>query len=181
MLAISNLLWFKSSTECIFAVWGLHSFYRLILSLHSISTLVLPHPRTLTSHVRDNLWILWGACCSPPYHWESKETHFLRGGGIGRNSPFFFFLSLLSASPLSSPSISISFGQGRSSPPAVSLSIFTVHFTLAQRRSAAAIRESGGALAKCSCPLTTWMFSRTTNTRFLHKLMHAHRGVPAFR
>lgn len=62
-----------------------------------------------------------------------------------------------------SPSLSFSFWQGRCLPLAVSLSIFTVHFTPTRRWLAAVGRESRVALAKCSCPLRTWMIRCTTS------------------
>lgn len=57
--------------------------------------------------------------------------------------------------------------QGRRSTLAISPSIFTVHFALAPRWSTPASRESRAALAKCCCPLRTWMICCTTNTPFL--------------
>ena len=97
--------------------------------------------------------------------------------GEGRNSlsistPSLSLSLSLSLSPClhhppplpSSLSFLFSLWQGRCSPLAVSLSIFTVHFTLAPRWSAAASGESGAALAKCSCPLRTWMICCTTSS-----------------
>lgn len=100
--------------------------------------------------------------------------------GEGRNSPFPpHHLCMPPSFPTPSSTLSFPFLTRSLYPPPCCLLCqylqSTLHWQEGGRLQPA--EKSRGALAKCGCPLRTWIICCTTNTLFLCKHMYRHRGA----